>query len=150
LEEIGKTVIRVAGDHFYEFGPFRLDASAPLLLRCGDRVPLPPKALDVLVVLVDKRGTLVSRDELVSAVWPDKFVEESNLGHHISLLRKTLGNVENGPPYIETISKRGYRFTGNVRNISGVAEGGAGKTVTQCYLLGRLAGAGRPVIPAAT
>jgi serine/threonine-protein kinase len=105
----------VSGDHFYEFGPFRLDASAPLLLRSGDLVPLPPKALDVLVVLVDKRGTLVSRDELVSAVWPDTFVEESNLGHHISLLRKTLGNVENGQPYIETISKRGYRFTGPVR-----------------------------------
>jgi len=78
-------------------------------------VPLPPKALDVLVVLVDKRGMLVSRDELVSAVWPDTFVEESNLGHHVSILRKTLGNVDNGQPYIETISKRGYRFTGPVR-----------------------------------
>jgi len=106
LEEIGKTVIRVSGDRFYEFGPFRLDSSAPLLLRCGDVVPLPPKALDVLVVLVDKRGMLVSRDELVSAVWPDTFVEESNLGHHISILRKTLGNVDNGQPFRSTREER--------------------------------------------
>ena len=77
-----------------------------LLLRCGDVVPLPPKALDVLVVLVDKRGMLVSRDELVSAVWPDTFVEESNLGHHISILRKTLGNVDNGQPFRSTREER--------------------------------------------
>ena len=132
MEEIGKTFIPVSGDHLYEFGPFRLDASAPLLLRCGDIVPLPPKALDVLVVLVDKRGTLVSRGELVSAVWPDTFVEESNLGHHISLLRKTLGNVDNGQPYIETISKRGYRFTGPVRQAAADLQFPNGDERSEC------------------
>jgi len=132
LEEIGKTVIRVSGDRFYEFGPFRLDSSAPLLLRCGDVVPLPPKALDVLVVLVDKRGMLVSRDELVSAVWPDTFVEESNLGHHVSILRKTLGNVDNGQPYIETISKRGYRFTGPVRQAAVDVQHPNGDEPSEC------------------
>ena len=105
----------LSGKSLYEFGPFRLDTTAPLLLRSGEVVPLAPKTLDVLVVLVDKRGTLVCRDELVSAVWPDTFVEENNLTHHISLLRKTLGNIDNVQPYIETIPKRGYRFTGSVR-----------------------------------
>ena len=91
----------------YKFGPFRLDPSGPLLLRSGEIVQLPPKALDILAVLVDRRGTLVQRDDLIRAVWPNTFVEESNLTHHIAVLRKTLGNVENGQPYIETIPKRG-------------------------------------------
>jgi DNA-binding winged helix-turn-helix (wHTH) protein len=101
--------------HFLEFGEFRLDPDGPLLLRSGERVPLTPKTLDVLVVLVGRRGSLVTKEELVSTVWPDTFVEESNLTHHISVLRKTLGSFEDGHEYIETIPKRGYRFAGPVR-----------------------------------
>jgi len=67
------------------------------------------------MVLVEKRGKLVSKEELVAAVWPDAFVEESNLTLHISFLRKTLGTAEDGTPYIETIPKRGYRFAGPIR-----------------------------------
>jgi eukaryotic-like serine/threonine-protein kinase len=100
---------------FYEFGPYHLDPSGPLLLRSGELVTLPPKTLEILAVLVDQHGTLVSKDDLLGAVWPGTFVEESNLTHHISLLRKALGNVEDGQPYIETIPKRGYRFAGLVR-----------------------------------
>ena len=107
----------LAQKQFYEFGPFRLDADAPLLLRSGELAPLPPKALDLLVVLVGRRGRLVPKDELISAVWPDTFVEESNLTHHISVLRKTLGSLENGQEYVETVPKRGYRFAGPVREV---------------------------------
>src|SRR5262249_10291478 len=114
LEKNLKTAIPLPGKSFHEFGPFHLDPSLPVLLRSGSVVPLAPKTLEVLVVLVDRRGTIVSKDQLVSAVWPDTFVEEGNLAHHISLLRKTLGDFD-GQPYIETISKRGYRFNGPVR-----------------------------------
>src|ERR1051326_8013405 len=99
----------------YAFGPFRLDCAGRLLFRSNDLVSLPPKTLEVLVVLVEKRGAVVSREQLIKAVWPDIFVEESNLGHHVSLLRKTLGNADDGDPYIETIPKRGYRFTGELQ-----------------------------------
>src|SRR5712691_5400469 len=107
--------IPFSGKRSYEFGPFHLDPSGPLLLRSGELVTLPPKTLEILAVLVDQRGTLVSKDNLLSAVWPDTFVEESNLTHHISLLRKALGDGQNGQPYIATIPKRGYRFAGPVR-----------------------------------
>ena len=109
--------IPLSQKRFYEFGPFRLDPAAPLLLRSGELVQLPPKTLETLIALVERRGTLVSKDDLLSAVWPGTFVEESNLTHHISLLRKALGNVENGQPYIETIPKRGYRFAGPVAEV---------------------------------
>lgn len=97
----------------YEFGPFRLDASQHLLFRNGDVISLPPKATETLVVLVQNHGRLVQKDAIMSAVWPDCFVEESNLTVQISLLRKALGE-SNGTRYIETIPRRGYRFVGNV------------------------------------
>jgi DNA-binding winged helix-turn-helix (wHTH) protein/Tol biopolymer transport system component len=99
---------------FYTFGPFRLDPSERALLRDGSPVSLPPKAFDLLVVLVERPGRLVTKDELLSEVWPDTFVEEANLPYTVSLLRKALG--DDGEPYqfIETVSKRGYRFKGAV------------------------------------
>jgi DNA-binding winged helix-turn-helix (wHTH) protein len=103
------------GKRFYEFGPFRLDCASRVLFRNGSVVALTPKALDTLQVLLENAGKPVEKETLVKAVWPDAFVEESNLAHNISVLRKAL---ENGPatgPYIETLSKRGYRFVGVVR-----------------------------------
>lgn len=100
---------------FYEFGSFCLDPSVPLLLRDGEPVQLPPKAVETLVVLVAHGGRVVSREELIEAVWPDTVVEENNLSVNVSLLRKALGEDEDGRKYIETISRRGYRFTGQVR-----------------------------------
>lgn len=93
----------------YEFGPYRLDCRARILLRDGVIVPLTPKVLDTLVVLVEKAGRLLSKKELLRAVWPDTFVEESNLAQNISVLRKALGHS-----CIETLAKRGYRFAADV------------------------------------
>ncbi|HEY3056889.1 MAG TPA: winged helix-turn-helix domain-containing protein, partial [Thermoanaerobaculia bacterium] len=94
---------------FYEFGRFRLDADAHVLFRDEKRIPLTPRALDVLVTLVENRGTPVARHDLLGKVWSDVIVEDGTLSSHISLLRRTLG-----PQFIETIPKRGYRFVGTV------------------------------------
>jgi Tol biopolymer transport system component/DNA-binding winged helix-turn-helix (wHTH) protein len=102
-------------NHFYEFGPFRLDAIERLLSRDGESVPLTPKAFDLLLVLVERHGHLLEKDELLKRVWPDTFIEEANLSYNISLIRKALGEGENGRRYIETVPKRGYRFVAEVR-----------------------------------
>ena len=95
-----------------EFGPFRLDAAKRVLWRGGQVVGLPPKALDLLIALAEQRGDVVTKDELLKRVWPDTFVEEANLSVNVSALRKALGEQANGRPYIETVSRRGYRFAG--------------------------------------
>src|SRR4051812_9949683 len=100
------------GSRTYRFGPFQFDAGTRLLLRDGDRVALPPKALDLLTVLIERPRELVDKDELIQRVWPDTFVEESNLTKNIFLLRKTIGADLQGNSYIETVPKRGYRFIG--------------------------------------
>ena len=100
--------------HFYEFGDFRLDATNRLLSRSSGLVPLAPKVVDTLLVLVENAGQVLNKDALLRAVWPDTFVEESNLAHNVSVLRKALGDGADGQPYIETLSKRGYRFVGAV------------------------------------
>src|SRR4029450_10748525 len=101
--------------HLYEFGPFRLDTAEQLLLRDGKPVPLTPKAFEMLVALVERSGHLVEKEELMKVVWADAFVEESNLTNNVYALRKMLGQGENGRSYIETVPKRGYRFTAAVR-----------------------------------
>jgi len=99
-------------ERYYEFGPFRLDPANRVLLHGEQVIPLPPKVAETLLVLVACRGRPVGKDELISAVWPDTFVEESNLTHNISVLRKTLGEAA-----IETIPKRGYRLVTPVREL---------------------------------
>lgn len=99
----------------YEFGPYRLLPGERLLLRNGEPVALTPKAFDTLVALVQRAGHLADKDELLKAVWPDSFVEESNLAQNVFALRRALGESENGKPYIETVPKRGYRFLASVR-----------------------------------
>jgi TolB-like protein/DNA-binding winged helix-turn-helix (wHTH) protein/Tfp pilus assembly protein PilF len=101
----------------YEFGQFRLDREAHLLVSGEKIVALEPKAVDVLLILVEKRGELVARQDLMSAVWPDTFVEESNLSSNISILRKQLGVTPDGGDYIQTIPKRGYRFAAAVKQV---------------------------------
>src|SRR5579863_819918 len=98
-----------------EFGPFQADPQAGLLLRDGEVIPLPPKAFEVLLVLLRNQGRGISRDELTSAVWPNMFVEEANLTQAISVLRKALGEDAQEPRYIVTLPRRGYRFSAPVR-----------------------------------
>ena len=101
----------------YEFGPFCLDAAERWLLREGEPVPLAPKAFDLLLVLVRNSGHLLEKDELLKQVWPEQFVEEGNLPLNISILRKALGENHTTRQYIETVPKRGYRFTAGVREV---------------------------------
>jgi len=104
--------------HLYEFGPFRLDTAEQLLLRDGKPVPLTPKAFEMLVALVERSGHLVEKEELMKVVWADAFVEESNLTNNVSALRKLLGEGKGGQNYIETVPKRGYRFTAAVKELT--------------------------------
>ena len=99
----------------YEFDDFRLDAGHLMLYHRDDELSLAPKAVEMLLALVERRGQIVSKDELLEAVWPDVAVEESNLFLYLSVLRKTLGTQNNGEPWVETLRRRGYRFNGNVR-----------------------------------
>jgi DNA-binding winged helix-turn-helix (wHTH) protein/TolB-like protein/Flp pilus assembly protein TadD len=101
----------------YEFGPFQLDPTEGLLLREGTPVPLMPKTFEVLRVLVENRGRLLQKDELMKLVWPESFVEEGNLSHHVFTLRKALGEEKGLAEYIETVPKRGYRFIAPVREV---------------------------------
>ena len=94
----------------YEFGRFRLDPREHLLLCEGKPVSLSPKSFEILVVLIQSSGRLLTKDELMRQVWPDSFVEEANLTVNISALRKVLGETPEGQRYIETVPKRGYRF----------------------------------------
>lgn len=102
----------------YEFDQFRLDVAERLLFRGREEVALTPKVFETLLVLVEHSGHIVGKDELFKAVWPDSFVEESSLTQNISLLRKTLGEGGDGRRFIETIPKRGYRFTVPVRLVN--------------------------------
>jgi TolB-like protein/Tfp pilus assembly protein PilF len=106
----------------YEFGAFRLDTGERLLLRDGEPVPLTPKVFDTLVVLLQKSGHMVGKDELMKEVWADSFVEEGNLTQNISVLRKVLGENFDGRAYIETVTRRGYRFIADVRELADVAD----------------------------
>jgi DNA-binding winged helix-turn-helix (wHTH) protein len=98
----------MAASRVYVFGPFHYDAEQRLLFRQGEVVPLVPKAIDTLHVLLERRGRVVEKAELMKLVWPDTTVEEVRLARNISLLRKALDD-ESGQ-YIETIPRRGYRF----------------------------------------
>lgn len=100
---------------FYEFGPFRLDATEHVLFRDGAVVPLKPKVFDTLLVLVENNGHVIGKDELMKTLWPDTVVEENNLNQNISVLRRALGDGENAVQYIETLPRRGYRFVASVR-----------------------------------
>jgi Tol biopolymer transport system component/DNA-binding winged helix-turn-helix (wHTH) protein len=114
----------------FEFGPYVLDSAQMLLQRDGSMIQLQPRAVEMLLVLVRRRGEVVSKQELMEAVWPDSFVEEGNLTQNIFLLRRELGKTASGEEYIQTISKRGYRMNVPVVNFAaeGVSRNGTTKT----------------------
>jgi eukaryotic-like serine/threonine-protein kinase len=102
----------------YEFGPFRVDPEKETLLRGDEPVPLQPKTFQILLVLIRHPQQLVSKYDLMKAVWPDTFVEEANLSRSVFLLRKALGESPQDHQYILTVPGRGYRFAENVRLVS--------------------------------
>ena len=99
----------------YEFGPFVLDGRRRRLLRDGEAVPLSPKVLDTLLVLVQGRDAVLTKDELLGQIWGDTVVEEGGLTRNISVLRKVLGETPDDHQYIVTVPARGYRFVAPVR-----------------------------------
>lgn len=103
--------------HLYEFGPFRLETAERTLLRDGHPISLPPKVFDTLLLLVQRSGHVVEKDELMQKLWPDTFVEESNLTQNVFTLRRVLGEAHDEHPYIETLPKRGYRFVADVQEL---------------------------------
>jgi DNA-binding winged helix-turn-helix (wHTH) protein/tetratricopeptide (TPR) repeat protein len=96
------------------FGQFRLDRANALLWRGQERVVLAPKPFEVLCCLVERPGELVTKDELFDAVWSDLHVSESSLTVAINALRSALGDDRQAPHYIETVTRRGYRFIASV------------------------------------
>ncbi len=104
-------------DTFYQFGPFRLEPTEHRLMRDGQQVSVAPKAFELLVYLVKNHGRLLPKDQIMRSVWSSSFVEEANLTVSISALRKVLEKADGGVQYIETIPKRGYRFTALVKEL---------------------------------
>src|ERR1700721_69022 len=100
--------------NLYHFGQFVLDPGRRTLSRADSAVSLTPKAFDVLFFLVQNPNQLVTKEELLQAVWGDTFVEEGNLTQYISHLRKALGDNPEDPRLIVTIARKGYQFTANV------------------------------------
>jgi DNA-binding winged helix-turn-helix (wHTH) protein/TolB-like protein/Tfp pilus assembly protein PilF len=99
----------------YEFGPFVLDTLQHALLKDGQPVALTPKTYDMLLLLVQNSGRMLSKDELMCALWPNSFVEESNLTQQVSMIRRALGESASDPRYIVTVPSCGYRFAAEVR-----------------------------------
>jgi DNA-binding winged helix-turn-helix (wHTH) protein/Tol biopolymer transport system component len=97
------------------FNNFILDSEQRVLWKEGEAVPLSPKVFETLELLVLSEGRIVSKQEFMKALWPDSFVEDGNLTQNIFILRKLLGTSEDGRSYIETFSRRGYRFAGTIR-----------------------------------
>lgn len=103
--------------YVYEFGPFRLNPLEGLLLLGTTPVPLTPKVFETLVILVQNSGHVVNKDDLMNEIWPNTNVEEANLTQNVFTLRKALDQHHPGRSYIETVRKRGYRFSTNVRKV---------------------------------
>jgi WD40 repeat protein/DNA-binding winged helix-turn-helix (wHTH) protein len=107
----------------YSFGDFRIDRAKRVLLRRGQRVIVSPKCLDLLGFLLDNRNRLVEKDELLQRVWPESFVDEQNVKQNIYVLRRILGDDQNGNSFIQTVPRRGYKFIAPVIELNApVAE----------------------------
>jgi DNA-binding winged helix-turn-helix (wHTH) protein/tetratricopeptide (TPR) repeat protein len=105
------------GSHCYEFGPFTADSKRRLLLRGSAPIPLPPKVFDTLLLMLEHPDRVLTKDEIMAAIWPGRVVEESNLSQNVFTLRKAL-NDDSDNRWIVTAPGRGYRFTGTVRRLT--------------------------------
>lgn len=131
---------------FFDFGSFRLDADDRVLLRDARVVPLPPKAFSVLLLLLRRQGRIVAKAEFMREVWTDDEVEEGNLTQNIFQIRKAFREQGANPNLVETIPRRGYRFTGTARHAAGsemarqtrgFGHGASNPTAHAAYLKGR-------------
>lgn len=104
-------------NYFYDFGAFRLDTLKRILLHDGQNLQIKPKAFETLLFLIQKHGEIVSKDELLNAVWTDTFVEENNLTQQISSLRKKFRELAESDEFIVTMPKQGYKFVQPVKKI---------------------------------
>src|SRR5688500_9010994 len=98
----------------YKFSDFCLVPDEDLLLRNGEAVPLPPKAFSTLLLLIERRGHLVRKSEIIEKVWADSFVEESAVSRCVWIIRNALGDNSNTQQFIQTVPKRGYKFVADV------------------------------------
>lgn len=119
----------------FEFHEFRLDPAKRLLFRSAEPVVIPPKAFDLLLYLLQHRDRVVTKAELLTAVWPDTFVEEANLAQNVSVIRRALGESPRDHRSILTLPGRGYRFAADVREL--VAPGDEQSRAYQLFLKGR-------------
>ena len=124
----------LAINHFYRFGEFTVDGDQKVLLRNDSPLPLAPKVFDTLLILVDNGGRLVEKQELMNRLWPDSFVEESNLTFNIQQLRKALGDNARQPRFIETVARRGYRFIAQVNGNSALPSAATNELSTSAAL----------------
>jgi pimeloyl-ACP methyl ester carboxylesterase len=119
---------KYTSDDALQFGPFRLDAAAGVLWRHDEAVPLTPKAFAVLSHLAARPGRLVSKDELLDAVWPGVFVGDGVLKVTVREIRRALGDDPKAPAYVETAHRRGYRFVAPLTRVAPPASGAAEPT----------------------
>ncbi len=133
----------MASSETFHFDEFTLDVRERRLLRGVEVVRLSPKAYDVLVALVRQRGRLVTKDELLTRLWPGSFVEEGSLNVYVSALRKALGEDARRPTFIETVARSGYRFIAAVRFDSQDEKPFAPSAVARPVELYELVGRGR-------
>ena len=115
----------------FRFESFQLDVAERRLLRSGELVPLRAKVFDTLCLLVENHGRLLRKDELMQRLWPDSVVEDNNLDHNISKLRRALQDGSNGQKFIETVPRQGYRFVADVQRISGPPRRANGRAFTR-------------------
>src|SRR6202050_4024575 len=115
--------------NFYRFGEFVLDPARRTLSRADSPVSLTPRAFDVLFFLAQNSNRLVTKEELLQAVWGDAFVEEGNLTQYISHLRKALEDNAEDTRLIVTIARKGYQFTARVTVVAEAAGGATDATV---------------------
>ena len=109
--------------YFYEFGPFRLDLEERLLSSHeGESILLAPKIFETLVLLIENKGRILSKKEMMKRLWPDRYVEESNVSQNVFMVRKILGESPGNDRYIENVPRRGYRFIGTVNEVQEVIE----------------------------
>ena len=112
----------LVSNHFYRFGEFTVDSNQKVLLRNGKPLPLTPKVFDTLLILVNNSGRIVEKEELMRRLWPDTFVEESNLTFNIQQLRKAFRDDARHPQFIETVARRGYRFIAEIQQNSALSS----------------------------